>query len=569
MNRWKKAAAVVLVILQLVLTGVALPSQAGPVVDAASRAVLTLEAFDAQDQFIGSGCGFVAFDDMSLVTNYGMIKGADWLIATDNNGSRYIVTHIIAADEKMDVAILELFSPTDIAPLKIGEREETPSTSSMVTAVQRRLWEDCTAVVGSIGKVYKTDDVSYFEYSAGEAVLPGSPLLSASGVVIGVHTGQAGEGANLALNFAQVVKLWEENLSVESKTFAAFFGREKADAFPFPLPDPDKVLSALPTPVPKDLLEVPHIAGVQWTASGMKITWAAASNAKQYTVYRSSQRDRGYMRIGDTQSTEFLDQGAGDKGWFYKVENQKADGATLTSAPMAGFPPLETTKDLSAPKGVKAKTAPDRVTVTFGAVKNAAWYVVYRSSQKNKGYEAVAQVAETTFVDRDVALSETYYYKISSVSGSHLSNQSAAAQAKMPKPTPTLKPTPTPYVEPEYFLQMGREARWAKKKGYWNVNPKVVNGSKTSTVDGFTLTYFCEDVYGDMIRRNGDGDYYVDAVYEKTLKPGKSTMPGYTWLEGYDDPAYIGVAITKIHTTDGRTIDIPREKWSVGYIQLN
>ncbi len=573
MKSWKRAAAAALVILQLVLTGaaVAVSFREDPAaVAAASKSVLALQAFDAQDKFIASGCGFVAFDNMSIVTSYGILKGADWLIAMDGAGSRYLVTHIIAADEKKDVAILAFFSPTDLTPLALSAPDgDLPLNESKVAAIGRRPWEESAVSLGSVSAAYEKEGVSRIEYTSQEAVIPGGVLMNEEGIVIGIAAGQAGEGVQLAVSFKHAGELWIESLSAQSKTFAEFFGGRHSDAFPFPLPDPDKAMAAVPTPVPKGLLTAPGNVTAQWTASGMQITWDPGSNAKQYDVYRSPQRDAGFVRIGAADRTEYVDADAGDRLWFYKVESQKADGATATSAAAAGFPPLNVTKGLTAPKSVKTKTSANQVTVTFGAVKSAKWYVVYRSVKKDKGYEAVGQVEATTFVDRDVKLSQTYYYKVSSVSGSDMSGQSAAAAAKMPKPTPTVKPTPTPYVEPEFFLQVGKEARWNKKNGYWQANPRIVNGSKTSTVDAFTLTYYCEDIYGNMIRRNGDGDYYTDAVYEKTIKPGKSLMPGYTWLEGYEEPAYICIAVTRIHTTDGRTIDIPRERWYVGYIGLN
>jgi hypothetical protein len=140
--------------------------------------------------------------------------------------------------------------------------------------------------------------------------------------------------------------------------------------------------------------------------------------------------------------------------------------------------------------------------------------------------------------------------------------------SETPKPTLTPNPTETPKMDPDYFLQVGNEAYWDMKDGYWQVNPKVVNSSKTLSADRFTLAYYCMDASRNLIQRFEDGDYVEYAAFDMVIRPGGEGNPGYTWLEGYENVKSIGMAISMIHTTDGRTIEIPMEEWQVMFIEL-
>jgi len=59
---------------------------------------------------------------------------------------------------------------------------------------------------------------------------------------------------------------------------------------------------------------------------------------------------------------------------------------------------------------------------------------------------------------------------------------------------------------------------------------------------------------------------YSEYTYIKIIKPGKVVNPGRVNMTEYNgNVKSIGVAITKIHTTDGKTYDIPEYEWDFLY----
>jgi hypothetical protein len=137
-----------------------------------------------------------------------------------------------------------------------------------------------------------------------------------------------------------------------------------------------------------------------------------------------------------------------------------------------------------------------------------------------------------------------------------------------PKPTKTPRPTPTPYREPANPIAF--ESSYVERyKGDPNINLGIKNISGKKTIDGFTLVFYCEDVYEEKIKYKGKGDIFSTHTYTKTIKPGKSIMAGYVRLEGYDNAKYVYVAVKKFHTTDGNTVTIPESQWEYYYFTLD
>lgn len=133
-----------------------------------------------------------------------------------------------------------------------------------------------------------------------------------------------------------------------------------------------------------------------------------------------------------------------------------------------------------------------------------------------------------------------------------------------PRPTRTPKPTPTPYIEPKYALADTGTGDYGTSYGYKWFKNQYKNTSKVSTVDGFTLAYYAEDVYGKTLKVHGFGDEIVYEIINKTIGPGRTVTIDRITAYGFEDAKRIYVAVAKIHFTDGRTVDIPerdREYW--------
>ena len=132
-----------------------------------------------------------------------------------------------------------------------------------------------------------------------------------------------------------------------------------------------------------------------------------------------------------------------------------------------------------------------------------------------------------------------------------------------PKPTKTPKPTATPYYEPSFALKETAYADWGTSGGYRWAKWEYKNTSKKKTVDGYTLKFYSEDVYGNIQEFNGSKYWTLDIV--KTIKPGRIA---------YSDKIYHGNSTTKrlycgvlkIHFTDGTTQETSNPNyWYIEY----
>lgn len=128
-----------------------------------------------------------------------------------------------------------------------------------------------------------------------------------------------------------------------------------------------------------------------------------------------------------------------------------------------------------------------------------------------------------------------------------------------PTPKPTATPAPTPV--PDYAsLQITS----VKLRDYYNTKVfslNLKNNSTTDTIDAFTVAHRCYDSYDNLLTVSlwgGDGVEYDEWWKELSLKPKKTfSMGSYFWyLFSYQTCSHIEVAVSKFHTTDGRTVVI-------------
>lgn len=130
-----------------------------------------------------------------------------------------------------------------------------------------------------------------------------------------------------------------------------------------------------------------------------------------------------------------------------------------------------------------------------------------------------------------------------------------------PKPTKTPKPSPTPYIEPEEPIEMTGDYSGKLSYGFPWFEFTVKNISNSKTVDGFTVVYFGADVYGEKMPFHGFADVYEYETVNKTIKPGKKASTGKITAYGIEKAKRIYFAISKIHCTDGTTIEIDERDW--------
>ena len=187
-------------------------------IDQAAKSVLMLQVFDVNNEMIATGSGFVAFNNRTLVTNYHVIDGADWMMANSDDGYQYMVTKVLTADEEKDIAICEFMSPTDLQPLEFNTTGELMRAESIV-AIGSPIGITNTVSLGNISALYEDDGVSWIQFTApishGSS---GGALFDNNGKVIGVTSASYidTQNLNLAVHISEVEALYNSWDGVKS-----------------------------------------------------------------------------------------------------------------------------------------------------------------------------------------------------------------------------------------------------------------------------------------------------------------------------------------------------------------
>lgn len=180
-------------------------------INMAAQSVLMLEVYDANDEMIGTGSGFVAFDNYTLVTNEHVIQDAAIIIGKSDDGNQYMLTKLISADAKKDIAILEFFSPTNLSPLALNDQGKVQRAESVV-AIGSPLGHKNSVSLGNISTLYEEDEVSLIQFTAPISQgSSGGALFNDRGQVIGITSGSFTEGQNinLAISIEEILDLYK------------------------------------------------------------------------------------------------------------------------------------------------------------------------------------------------------------------------------------------------------------------------------------------------------------------------------------------------------------------------
>ena len=75
-------------------------------IEETANSVFYVEVYDGQDTCLGTGSGFVTFDEHLFVTNQHVIEGATYLKIFDDDNNVFFLDRVAVSDEANDVAIL-------------------------------------------------------------------------------------------------------------------------------------------------------------------------------------------------------------------------------------------------------------------------------------------------------------------------------------------------------------------------------------------------------------------------------------------------------------------------------
>lgn len=179
-------------------------------IEAVAKSVLMLDVYDEDAQYLGSGSGFVAFNDQTLITNCHVIEDADRIVAYSDDGERYILDRVYVADEQKDVAIIGFSEPTGLTPLPINATDALKRAQTVV-AIGSPIGITNTVSIGNISALYESEGVSDIQFTA--PISPGSSggaLFDDDGQVIGITSATYldAQNINIAVHASEVVKLY-------------------------------------------------------------------------------------------------------------------------------------------------------------------------------------------------------------------------------------------------------------------------------------------------------------------------------------------------------------------------
>lgn len=143
----------------------------------------------------------------------------------------------------------------------------------------------------------------------------------------------------------------------------------------------------------------------------------------------------------------------------------------------------------------------------------------------------------------------------------------AIAETPSPTPEPTPEPTPTPSPTPTpepIVLPIEIEAVRMDRDSINNprVNLVIKNTSNDLTVDAFEFACYCYNAFGDDVKGYNVYDYFGGIYQEGEIAPGDDFNKDWWWpLYGFDNTTNVRVALTRVHTTDGQTFEVPEDEW--------
>ena len=159
-------------------------------------------------------------------------------------------------------------------------------------------------------------------------------------------------------------------------------------------------------------LTAPKVTASNVAVTGkVKLSWKAVSGAIKYVVYRATDKNGKFVKIGTTANTTYIcNSTKAGTAYYYKVVAVHKN----TAANSAYSAAVLRTVDLAQPNVDISRTGANP-NVSWNKVKGAVKYQVLRSTAKNGTYKLIKTTTGVSFVDTTAKTGQIYYYKVRSV----------------------------------------------------------------------------------------------------------------------------------------------------------
>ena len=290
-----------------------------PAINRAAGSVLMLWVYDSeQSDFIATGSGFVAFDDATLVTNYHVIEGGDYILAESDEGRSYFLDRVLIADKARDLAVLRFKSPTRLPPLLMDGQDERLRGQPVVAIGSPEGYRN-TVSKGDLSALFREDGVRYLQFTApishGSS---GGPLFDSRGRVIGVTTASLmgdSQNLNFAVDAAEVLELYAQAGNGEGLPLSSLdsqSGKRPEEA-------------PLATPAPEEASSVRGLSVTQTGADTVELTWQSSlPEGQRYWVGYEIEGNSYYSFLESSETrVEITDLVPGEAYYFYLAMSEE------------------------------------------------------------------------------------------------------------------------------------------------------------------------------------------------------------------------------------------------------
>ncbi len=156
-------------------------------------------------------------------------------------------------------------------------------------------------------------------------------------------------------------------------------------------------------------LDAPQLVSVTKASKGVNFTWSKVKGAGGYIVYRKVEGG-SWVKVATTKGTSYVDKKAKSGVAYYYTA--KAYNGKVKSAHYAGVAYVS----LATPKIISISNSENGVAFSWGKVKGAEGYIVYRKVKGGK-WETLGKCTETSYTDKTAKSGTTYYYTVRAYNG--------------------------------------------------------------------------------------------------------------------------------------------------------
>lgn len=195
-----------------------------------STSVFLIEAYDASNELVGTGSGFLADDSGTIITNYHVIRDAKIVRIIDMQQTKYTVNRVLYTDQSRDLAFLSVEEPLRMPKVELGDSNELEIGDGIVAIGSPKGLQN-TVSNGIVSGFRSFDGQALIQITAPITFgSSGGALFDMSGRVVGVTS--SGIDAHGNLNFAipinDVKKALKTAIRQSEKSFSRYIFQKDA-----------------------------------------------------------------------------------------------------------------------------------------------------------------------------------------------------------------------------------------------------------------------------------------------------------------------------------------------------